>query len=250
MSSPASPSTTPWSRISSRSRGPEVSGLSTALVAVVAASKTSLSLVSFFISASNWFSIQVHHTGNVSSTRASRRICTTAQATALLDDLLVGAHGVNVPLPCVLEGVNLGAGLGAVFFGEEDVVVLAGVEGRIEVDEIDGLVFNVAPEDIEVVAVVELAFFGAHGLGMSVAQRETARRTGEPWGSRVRRARDAQGKRAGRGGVSARLRRVLCFSKMGGQGEDRDQGTGIRGQGSGNRDQGSGIGDQLSVISY
>ena len=70
-------------------------------------------------------------------------------ASALLDDVLVGAHGVDVPLPCVLEGVNLGAGLGAVFFGEEDVVVLAGVEGRIEVDEIDGLVLDVALEDFE-----------------------------------------------------------------------------------------------------
>jgi len=29
---------------------------------------------------------------------------------ALLDDELVGALGVEVPLPCVLEGVNLGAG--------------------------------------------------------------------------------------------------------------------------------------------
>ncbi len=68
-------------------------------------------------------------------------------AAALLDDFFVSAHGVGVPLPCVLEGVDLGAGLRAVFLGEEDVVVLAGVEGRIEVDEIDGLVLDVAPED-------------------------------------------------------------------------------------------------------
>ncbi len=57
-----------------------------------------------------------------------------------------------------------GAGLGAVFLGEEDVVVLAGVEGRIEVDEVDGLVLDVPAEDIEVVAVIEMVFFGAHGL--------------------------------------------------------------------------------------
>ena len=55
--------------------------------------------------------------------------------------------------------------MGAVFLGEEDVVVLAGVKGRIEIDEIDRLVFDVALEDFEVVAVVELVFFGAHGLG-------------------------------------------------------------------------------------
>ena len=81
-------------------------------------------------------------------------------AAALLDDLLVGALGVDVPLPGVLEGVNLGTGLGAVFLGEEDVVVLAGVEGRVEIDEVDGLVLDVALEDFEVVAVVELVFPG------------------------------------------------------------------------------------------
>ena len=86
-------------------------------------------------------------------------------ASALLDDLLVCGLGLDVPLPGVFEGVNLGAGLRAVFFGEEDVVVLAGVEGRIEVHEIDGLVLYVALEDFEVVAVVELVFLGIHGLG-------------------------------------------------------------------------------------
>ena len=58
-------------------------------------------------------------------------------ASALLDDQFVRALGVEVPFPRAFEGVNLGAGLRAVFFGEEDVVVLAGVEGRIEVDEVD-----------------------------------------------------------------------------------------------------------------
>jgi hypothetical protein len=55
--------------------------------------------------------------------------------------------------------------LRAVFFGEENVVVLAGVEGRIEVYKVDRLVFDLALEDFEVVAVIELVFFGAHGLG-------------------------------------------------------------------------------------
>ena len=61
-----------------------------------------------------------------------------------------------VPLPGVLEGADLGGGAGAVLFGEEDVVVLAAVEGRVEVDEVDGLVLDVAAQDVEVVAVVEL----------------------------------------------------------------------------------------------
>ena len=73
-----------------------------------------------------------------------------------LDDLLVGERGLLVPLPCVLEGGDLGGGARAVLLREEDVVVLAGVEGRIEVDEIDGLAGDVVAEDGEVVAVEEL----------------------------------------------------------------------------------------------
>jgi hypothetical protein len=55
--------------------------------------------------------------------------------------------------------------LGAVFFGEEDVVVLAGVEGRVEIDEVHRLVLDVAAEDVEVVSVVERVFIGGHGNG-------------------------------------------------------------------------------------
>jgi len=44
------------------------------------------------------------------------------------------------------------------FFGEEDVIVLAAVEGRVAVDQIDGFVLDVLAEDTEVVAVVELIF--------------------------------------------------------------------------------------------
>jgi hypothetical protein len=86
-------------------------------------------------------------------------------AATLLDDVLVGALGVDVPLPCVFKGVNLGAGLGAVFLGEEHVVVLAGVEGRVEVDEVYGLVLDITLEDFVVVAVVELVFLSSHRIG-------------------------------------------------------------------------------------
>jgi hypothetical protein len=89
-------------------------------------------------------------------------------AASALDDEFEGALGVDVPLPGVFEGVNLGAGLRAVFFGEEDVVVLPRVEGRVEIDEVDGLVLDVALEDFVVVAVVELVFLG-HDLRVSIA---------------------------------------------------------------------------------
>jgi hypothetical protein len=45
-----------------------------------------------------------------------------------------GAPGVEVPLPCVLEGGDLGRGAGTVFLGEENVVVLSAVEGRVEME--------------------------------------------------------------------------------------------------------------------
>ncbi len=81
---------------------------------------------------------------------------TSLRAGSALDDLLEGGLGVHVPLPGVFEGHDLGTGAGAIFFGEEDVVVLAAVEGRVEVDEVDGLVLDVLAEDGEVVAVIEL----------------------------------------------------------------------------------------------
>ena len=81
------------------------------------------------------------------------------------DDILVGAGGFFVPLPGVFEGGDLGGGAGAVSFGEEDVVVLAGVEGRIEVDEVDGVGGDVVAEDGEVVSVVELVGSGILGRG-------------------------------------------------------------------------------------
>jgi hypothetical protein len=80
----------------------------------------------------------------------------------LFDHFFVAAGGFFVPLPGVFEGGDLGGGAGAVrdtlkfayFSIEEDVVVLTGVEGRVEVDEVDGLVGDVVAEDFEVVAVV------------------------------------------------------------------------------------------------
>ena len=71
-------------------------------------------------------------------------------------DILIGALGIEVPVPGVLEGGDLGSGLLAAFFLEEDVVVGVGVEGRVEVDEVNGGVGDVVAEDVEVVAEIEL----------------------------------------------------------------------------------------------
>jgi hypothetical protein len=85
-------------------------------------------------------------------------------AAAALDDFLEGGFGIHVPFPGVFESHDLGTGAGAVFFGEEDVVVLAAVEGRVEVDEVDGLVLDVLAEDGEVVAVIQLVLLHCRAI--------------------------------------------------------------------------------------
>jgi hypothetical protein len=46
---------------------------------------------------------------------------------------------------------------------EEGVVVLGGIEGRIEIDEVNGFVLEVTPEDVEVVAVIKRAHLKVDG---------------------------------------------------------------------------------------
>jgi hypothetical protein len=51
--------------------------------------------------------------------------------------------------------MNLCRRLRAVALLEEDVVVLVGLEWRVEVDEVNRLVLDVTAQDVKVVAVVE-----------------------------------------------------------------------------------------------
>ena len=74
----------------------------------------------------------------------------------ILDDVeFVGAFRFLGPLPGVGEGFYLGGGIFAGLLAEEDVVVGVGIEGRVQVDEVYGLVGDVFAENGEVVAVVE-----------------------------------------------------------------------------------------------
>ena len=67
------------------------------------------------------------------------------------------------------EGLDLGGGLLAGALLEEDVVAGVGVEGRVEVDEVDGLGGYVFAEDGEVVAVVEgIGHGGGYYSGLGV----------------------------------------------------------------------------------
>ena len=70
--------------------------------------------------------------------------------------ILIGALRFKTPVPGVLEGGNLGGGLLACLFLEEDVVVGVGVEGRVKIDEVNAGVGDVVAQDVEVVAEVEL----------------------------------------------------------------------------------------------
>jgi hypothetical protein len=74
---------------------------------------------------------------------------------ARLCDFLEGTCGFGVPLPGILERLDLRRSLRAVTLGEQDVVAGVGIERRIEVDEIDALIGDVSPEHVEVVAVIE-----------------------------------------------------------------------------------------------
>jgi hypothetical protein len=62
-------------------------------------------------------------------------------------------------MPRVLEGGDLRGRLLAFRTLEEDVVVRAGIEGRVQVDEVYRLLLDVVSEDAQVVAEVEAVHF-------------------------------------------------------------------------------------------
>ncbi len=71
----------------------------------------------------------------------------------------MASDGENSALPCVLKRHDLRTGAGAVFFGEEYVVILPAVERRIKVDEVYRLILDVLAQDFEIVAVIEFVLF-------------------------------------------------------------------------------------------
>ena len=68
-------------------------------------------------------------------------------APSRFNDFLIRSRRVLVPRPGVLERLDLGSGLRAIFRGQ-DVVGSVRIERRIEVDEIDRLVGDVPPEHV------------------------------------------------------------------------------------------------------
>ena len=64
------------------------------------------------------------------------------------DHLVVRLRGRFAPVPGVFEGLDLGVADSAGLLAKEDVVGSLRVEGRVEVDEVDGVVGDVMAEDI------------------------------------------------------------------------------------------------------
>jgi hypothetical protein len=84
-----------------------------------------------------------------------RRARSAAARAACLFDLGVLLFRLPPPPPGVLEGFGLRAFVAALALVrfKDDVVVLAALEGRIEIHQIDGSIGHVLPQDVEVVAV-------------------------------------------------------------------------------------------------
>jgi hypothetical protein len=77
-------------------------------------------------------------------------------------------------VPRVLERDELRVALAPRLVLEDDVVVAVGAQRRVEVDEVDRLRVDVAPQDVEVVAVVEDVGLHAYPLPrLSLAEHES-----------------------------------------------------------------------------
>jgi hypothetical protein len=75
----------------------------------------------------------------------------------LADKLKVFSFGLISPRPRILKGGNLGIGIMSRWGRVKDVVIAFGIEGRIEIDQVDGIVREgvTVPENFEIVAIIK-----------------------------------------------------------------------------------------------
>lgn len=71
------------------------------------------------------------------------------------DQLRIRLLALLVPRPGVRERLDLPGRLAPILLGKEDVVVGVRVKGRVEVHQVDGLVTDVPPQDVQVIPVVQ-----------------------------------------------------------------------------------------------
>ena len=81
---------------------------------------------------------------------------------ASLDRLFIRTRRCFIPMPGIPERLDLRSRLRAVFFLKQDVVGLVAIEGRVEINQVSTLVLDIAPENVQVVAVVQRV--GIHHL--------------------------------------------------------------------------------------
>ncbi|MGI8568447.1 MAG: hypothetical protein ACR2KT_04960 [Methylocella sp.] len=67
--------------------------------------------------------------------------------------LVEGALGRLVPMPRIVKNLDLRLALVPIRRLEEDIISGVGIKGRIEIDEIDALVFDVLAQNGEIVAI-------------------------------------------------------------------------------------------------
>jgi hypothetical protein len=63
--------------------------------------------------------------------------------------------GDLVPVPGILECLDLSGGPTAVTLGEEEVIILVAFERRVKMDKVSRFVFDIAAEYFQVIAVIQ-----------------------------------------------------------------------------------------------
>jgi hypothetical protein len=85
---------------------------------------------------------EIRHHVAVSEEGTEGTHCLSDTASAFYNRL-ESVFGIDIPLPGVLKRCDLRTGAGSVLLGEEHVVIGAAVEGRVEVDQVYRLIFDV-----------------------------------------------------------------------------------------------------------
>jgi hypothetical protein len=62
--------------------------------------------------------------------------------------------GDFVPMPGILECLDLSNGLTAVTLGEEDIIILVTFERRVKIYEVNRLIFDIPSEYFQVIAII------------------------------------------------------------------------------------------------
>ena len=96
-----------------------------------------------------------HHV--VHAEKSFERLHDFADFAGLQNQFFINALAFLIPGPSVLESADLTRSGSSVLFLKKGVVVLRGVERRVEINEINRLILDISLQDVEVVAVIKCA---------------------------------------------------------------------------------------------